>query len=58
MTKDESTVLRTTTFQLPCSLHTQMRVMCVLTEKGMGEFIRIAITEKIAKLQEEQMGKR
>ncbi len=39
-----------TTFQLSSHLHTQMKMMCMLTNKSMGEFIRIAILEKINQL--------
>lgn len=38
---------RTTTFQISQNLHTQMRLMCTLTNKSMGEFIRLAIIDKI-----------
>jgi len=38
---------RTTTFQLTKNLHTQLRLMCTLTNKSMGEFIRLAIIDKI-----------
>ncbi len=44
--------MRLTTFQLPDSLHTQLKTMCVLTEKSMGEFIRISIRDKIKTLKE------
>ncbi len=48
-------ILRTTTFQLPCTLHTQLRTMCLLTDKSMGEFIRIAIRDKIKCLKEKEI---
>jgi hypothetical protein len=38
---------RITTFQLSHHLHSQLRMMCTLTNKSMGEFIRIAISDKI-----------
>lgn len=41
---------RTTTFQLSHHLHTQLKLMCVLTKKSMGEFIRHAILDKIKEL--------
>lgn len=41
---------RTTTFQLSNHLHTQLKLMCVLTKKSMGEFIRHAILDKIKEL--------
>lgn len=40
----------TTTFQISNHLHTQLKTMCVLTKKSMGEFIRIAIRDKIKEL--------
>ena len=43
-----------TTFQLPKSLHLQLKTMCLLTEKKMGEFIRIAIRDKISDLKNSQ----
>lgn len=39
-----------TTFQLSKHLHTQLKSYCVLTEKSMGEFIRLALTDKINQL--------
>lgn len=41
------TVHRTTTFQISKHLHTQLKMMCTLTHKSMGEFIRLAIADKI-----------
>lgn len=41
---------RTTTFQLSSHLHTQLKIMCTLTNKSMGEFIRMAILDKIKEL--------
>lgn len=38
---------RTTTFQLSNHLHTQLKMMCTLTQKSMGEFIRLALVDKI-----------
>jgi hypothetical protein len=58
MKEDEHAIIRTTTFQLSKHLHTQMRIMCVLTEKNMGEFIRMAISDKILQLKKEQDGPR
>lgn len=46
--KDNKHIL--TTFQISDHLHTQMKMMCVLTKKSMGEFIRIAILDKINQL--------
>lgn len=46
--KDKRHIL--TTFQLSDHLHTQMKMMCILTKKSMGEFIRIAILDKINQL--------
>lgn len=44
----------TTTFQLSHHLHTQLKMMCMLTQKSMGEFIRIALVEKIKQLKEQK----
>lgn len=41
---------KTTTFQLSSHLHVQLKLMCTLTQKSMGEFIRIAIIDKINEL--------
>lgn len=41
---------KTTTFQISNHLYTQMKTMCVITEKSMGEFIRLAIMDKINQL--------
>ncbi len=46
---------RLTSFQLPETLLTQLRMMCLLTDKSMGEFIRIAIREKITQLKEKTL---
>lgn len=46
----ENKTIRTTTFQLTSTLLTELRVACLLTEKSMGEFIRISIRNEIAKL--------
>ena len=40
----------TTTFQLSHALHTKLKLMCHLTDKTMGEFIRISIMDKIKSL--------
>jgi hypothetical protein len=40
----------TTTFQMSNHLHTQLKMMCILTKKSMGEFIRLAIIDKIKEL--------
>ncbi len=45
MSKDS--IHRSTTFQLSEHLHAQLRMMCALTDKSMGEFIRMAIIDKI-----------
>jgi len=45
----------TTTFQLTTHLHTQMKLMCTLTRKSMGEFIRISVIEKINELRNQQV---
>ncbi len=48
-------IIRLTSFQLPSTLLTQLRMMCLLTDKSMGEFIRIAIREKISQLKEKNL---
>jgi hypothetical protein len=53
MKKNKSHVL--TSFQLSPSLHTQLKMMCILTEKSMGEFIRIAISDKIKQIKEQKV---
>lgn len=45
----------TTTFQISHTLHTQMKMMCILTKRSMGEFIRIAIVDKIKQTKEQQV---
>ena len=45
----------TTTFQLSNVLRTQMKIMCAITEKSMGEFIRIAIMDKIKQIKEQKV---
>lgn len=54
MTEDK---VLTTTFQISRSLHDKMKMMCVFTHKSMGEFIRIAIRDKIAQLKLEKNDK-
>jgi hypothetical protein len=51
----EDKTLRTTTFQITRTLHTQLRTMCMLTDKSMGEFIRIAIRDKIIEIKKQQV---
>ena len=46
----------TTTFQLTHNLQTQLKMMCVLTGVSMGEFIRIAIRDKIIELKKSNIG--
>ena len=43
---------RITTFQISNHLHAQLKTMCILTGKSMGEFIRLSLIEKIKSLQE------
>lgn len=45
---------RTTTFQISHHMHTQLKTMCMLTKKSMGEFIRICIAEKIKQLKNQE----
>lgn len=49
-------IIKTTTFQLPVSLHSQLKLMCLLTNATMGEFIRISLRDKIKdiKMKEEE----
>lgn len=46
----ENEIMRTTTFQMHKTLHSNLKMMCVLTDTSMGEFIRIAIRDKINQL--------
>ena len=39
-----------TSFRLTDTLHAKLKMMCVLTGKSMGEFIRISIRDKINSL--------
>lgn len=50
----EKNAHRTTTFQISNALHTQLRIMCALTNKSMGEFIRLAIVDKINQVKVEK----
>jgi len=45
----------TTTFQITPHLHTELKVMCVLTKKTMGEFIRLAIIDKINQIKNQNI---
>jgi hypothetical protein len=53
--KKDDTGHRTTTFQLSDHLHTQIKTMCLLTKKSMGEFIRLSLMEKINNLKNQQV---
>lgn len=44
----------TTTFQLTNELHSQLKLICILTKKSMGEFIRIALIDKIKQIKEKE----
>lgn len=46
----ENKTHRVTTFTLTHHLHTQLKTYCLLTNKSMGEFIRLAIIDKINQL--------
>lgn len=46
----EPSAHRTTTLQMSHNLHAQLREMCMLTKKSMGEFIRSAIVDKIKQI--------
>jgi len=45
---------QTTTFQLPTVLHDDLKRMCLYTHVSMGQFIRIAIRDKITQLKEKK----
>lgn len=47
---DKDSRIRLTSFRLTGTLHAQLKIMCVLTGKSMGEFIRISIRDKIKSL--------
>lgn len=46
----EEKLMRTTTFQLTSTLLTEIRLACLLTDRSMGEFIRISIRNELQKL--------
>lgn len=48
----EDRIYTTTTFQLKVGLHTELKMMCLLTHTSLGEFVRIAITDKIKQVKE------
>lgn len=50
----EETTHTTTTFQLSKHLHTQLKMICLLTHKSMGAFIRLAIIDKIKNVKEQK----
>lgn len=52
MMENRKVTFTTTTFQISHKLHDQLKLYCVLTHKSMGEFIRIAIGDKIKQLKE------
>ena len=52
---EEKKIMIATTFQLTNALHTQLKMMCLLTKKSMGEFIRIAIRDKIKELKDKEI---
>ncbi len=43
---------KTTTFLISHALHAQVKMMCLLTKKSMGAFIRAAISDKVKELKE------
>ena len=49
-------VVRTTVY-LPRALYERTKIMAVLTQKGLSEFIRMAITLQLNKLKEDIHGK-
>jgi len=52
---NEPTKIRMTSFKLSAHLHTQLKMMCVLTHKSMGEFIRVAIADKIRDMKKQEL---
>jgi len=53
--EDKPNAHRTTTFQLSHHLHTQLKMMCTLTQKSMGEFIRLAVADKINQVKSQRL---
>lgn len=51
--KEPKSEHRTTTFQISNHLYTQMKTMCLLTRQSMGEFIRLAIADRVKKIKEQ-----
>lgn len=45
----------TTTVQMSHDFHTQLKMMCTLTKTGVGEFIRIAVSDKIKKIKNQEV---
>lgn len=51
MPKEPTDIIRTTIY-LPRSLHEQTKIMAILTQKGLSDFIRISIRDKIKELKD------
>lgn len=47
-----------TSIHLPESLHVDLKIFCVLTNRTMSDFIRISIQDKIKQVKEEQIDKK
>ena len=47
----------TTTFQISKHLHTKVKMACLLTHVSMGEFIRLALIDKLKQLKIENLNK-
>lgn len=47
---DKERAVIKTSFQLPLEFHRRLKLMCHLTGKTMGEFIRISLRDKIDSL--------
>lgn len=45
----------TTTLRMTQHLHTQLKLMCTLTRRSMGDFIRISVIDKINQLKDQQV---
>jgi len=50
-----NSIHRMTSFILTKTLYAQLKMMCVLTNTQMGEFIRIAIRDKIKEIQNKEV---
>ena len=46
-----------TSLVIPEKMHTELKIMCVLTQKKMGDFIRIAISDKMNELKDKNVAR-